>query len=445
MSLNNQCVCGHQLADEARFCSRCGRSNNTAVTGGRSLPGDSSLAQSQNFAHGPAPTRGIGLFIVSLFVILSSLLIVHRLWQPAAMAHQEVPGEVRIAGGSNDNQILDSAELYNPVTGIFSVTGSMTTPRVGARAVLLNDGRVLVTGGMAVDLKSPHWAPLKTAELYDPHTGAFGRTADMNYGRLGHTATLLADGRVLVAGGGERDGAKTAEIYDPASASFTSTGLMNRGHEGHQAVLLQGGKVLIAGGIGGGSFNKSAEIYDPSSDSFVPTGDMIENCWVFSNEPLPNGQILFVGDWSRGAAKVGCGEIYDPLSGTFTSIAVPASVCGSFGMALLRDSSILLAGTDDTCNIWHIGGRSAYLYLPSTQSFRLAAKMNVARAEPAIVALANGRVFVAGGFWGATAPNSPGRLTANATAEIYDPTTNTFRSTGEMATPRGEGFAVRLR
>lgn len=147
--------------------------------------------------------------------------------------------------------------------GTFTRTGAMTTPRSWHTATLLTNGKVLIAGGsVAID------APTATAELYDPDSGIFTSTGSMTMPRMAHSATLLADGRVLIAGGTTRAGqgltpSNSAEIYDPSTGTFASTGNLISDHVCQQATLLGNGKVLIAGGRGPNDPVPYAELYDP--------------------------------------------------------------------------------------------------------------------------------------------------------------------------------------
>lgn len=367
----------------------------------------------------------------------------------AVVAATQIKGAVLIAGGCTNEQVpvLDSAELYNPAIGVFSATGSMTSPRTDFAAVLLGNGKVLVTGGVATSPATG--TPLDTAEIYDPQTGTFGRTGNMSHGRTGHTATLLSDGRVLIAGGSDGHVTQSsAELYDPVSGAFASTGSMNLARAWPTATLLRDGTVLVAGRVLGLEDSaEPAEVYDPHSGNFTATDDMITQCTVGSAILLPDGQVLLAGNDTRWtpepAVEVPCAEVYDPQSRTFNRMANPQSVCGSFAAANLKDAGVLLAGGSDDCVFSHVGGLSAELYLPSSRSFRHVGKMNVARYDLDLTPLGDGRVLVTGGLTGAGPMLGPGAPITD-TAEIYDPETGRFTLTGKMITARSGHAALLL-
>ena len=162
-------------------------------------------------------------------------------------------GKVLVAGGAD----RDPQSCTTPRRRTFAPTGSMSVARPGATATRLPDGDVLVAGGCCEHANRN----LASVELYDPGTGVWTTTGSMHFPRSGHTATLLADGRVLVAGGvcnGVAYGCdfssfyaaqRTAEIYDPATGSWSDTGRMQVGREFQTATLLPDGKVLVAGGF----------------------------------------------------------------------------------------------------------------------------------------------------------------------------------------------------
>jgi hypothetical protein len=183
-------------------------------------------------------------------------------------------GQVLIVDGGQldiDDLLVStaSAELFDPSHGSFAATGSPFVARESHTATLLLNGKVLITGGNEFN-GYPTWlTPTATAELYDPVTGAFAKTGNMTVGRTQHTASLLSDGRVLVVGGSTNIGSGTAtttttlasaDIYDPGTGIFSPTGNMASPRAGHTATLLAAGKVLITGGQNDQSAQATAEL-----------------------------------------------------------------------------------------------------------------------------------------------------------------------------------------
>jgi hypothetical protein len=171
-------------------------------------------------------------------------------------------GMVLIAAGYNNNSgASTSAELYNPVTGTFAVTGSLNTPRYEHTATSLNNGMVLVVGGVGCSGNACGNVVLSSAELFDPATGQFVGTGGLNTARAVHTETLLNNGMVLIAGGGNLSGPiAMGEIYDPAKGTFAIAGSLNSARTGHTATLLNSGSVLICGGVSS-TYLASAELF----------------------------------------------------------------------------------------------------------------------------------------------------------------------------------------
>jgi hypothetical protein len=233
-------------------------------------------------------------------------------------------GRVLITGGDDTgNHPTASAELYDPKTGTFSPTGSMATARAFHTATLLADGRVLIAGG---DPSGWNFNSLiASAEIYDPSTGTFSATGSLIVGRAWQTATLLPDGRVLIAGGESNGGGDllVAELYDPNAGTFSPTGSMTEPRTYHQATLLADGRVLMTGGGGdytNRSFLASAALYDPKTGTFSPTGSMTEPRTYHQATLLLGGRVLITGGYGA-LAPLASAEIYDPASGTFTAVA----------------------------------------------------------------------------------------------------------------------------
>jgi WD40 repeat protein len=263
-------------------------------------------------------------------------------------------------------EVLASAEILDPITGTSAATGSMVTPRSGGgggTTTLLADGRVLVAGGLrevpaANGSGDSTGVTLASAELYDPVSGTWTATGSMVTPREGHTATLLRDGRVLVTGGREKG--TSAELYDPASGSWTATGdMVTPGAWGQTATLLRDGRVLVVGGYGGIAVGtlSSAELYDPASGTWTATGSMARPRVGHTATLLPDGRVLVVGGdgGSAAALPLTSAELYDPTSGTWSGTG--SMVTPRYGGAsdptrnhtatVLADGRVLVAGGSD--------------------------------------------------------------------------------------------------
>jgi len=274
-------------------------------------------------------------------------------------------GKVLVAGGLGEGTsflpILDTAELYDPLSGTFQATGNMIVQRVRNTATSLDDGRVLITGG--IDTFRGGGAAVASAELYDPATGTFLPTGGMHTDRADHTATLLADGSVLIAGGwnGHRADAADdppsdplfAELYKPPSAIFNATDSMSTTRIGHAAIQLQNGRVLVLGGIPAiQNIHEQlrspayAELYDPSTGHFSPLATPAIAKRMYSSTLLNNGEVLLVGGEERGTT-VSTAQLLDPGTGALTATGGLAMARSRHTATRLNDGRVLVVGGSD--------------------------------------------------------------------------------------------------
>jgi hypothetical protein len=314
----------------------------------------------------------------------------------------------------------------------------MTTARDDAAATLLDDGRVLVTGGVESVLLSP--IALDSAEVYDPKTGKFAKTGTMTVGRGRATATLLQDGRVLVAGGESSPDATLAsgELYDPATATFADTGKMTQPRSGHTATLLPDGRVLIAGGSNGSDSLASAELYDPATGTFTPTGTMAEARSQHTATLLDDGRVLVTGGITGGADEatvLASAELYDTATGTFVPAGRMSAPRAGHAATLLTDGTVLVTpGTFGP-------ERRADVYDPATGRFSPTGPIRALRLFSTATLLADGRVLVAGGQ---QSPATTEAAPLVAAAEVYDPEARAFAAAGELVEPRFHHTATPL-
>jgi hypothetical protein len=319
-------------------------------------------------------------------------------------------GKVLIAGGIdvNSNSIA-SAELYDPSTGTFSPTGIMGQARGFHTATLLLNGTVLIAGGTYYYDNGASAPELSSAELYDPLGGTFSPTGSMQTTRGMHTATLLSNGKVLIANGAQEgyNDPPSAELYDPATGNFTPTGSPILGRTQAQAELLPNGNVLI---IGGGNFVQGildeAELFNPATGKFSATGSMATSRTGFVASLLPNGNVLVIGGETCCYPPLGSAEVYDATTGTFSPTVGNVNVVGCGVTATgLSGGNVLIAGGSN----YPTGGE---LYDPATATFSATGSMSTARQNHTATLLLNGKVLIAGGG------NQSGFLTS---AELYGP------------------------
>jgi N-acetylneuraminic acid mutarotase len=324
-------------------------------------------------------------------------------------------GRVLVVGGAlaaSSNSATDSATIFDPRTGHWANGTDMLQARAYPMVVALGDGSVLAAGG------SLNLQPLDTAERYYPENGTWVAAGRLNVPRTQGTLTLLSDGRVLAVGGGiegSPDWAATAsaEIFDPTTGTWTLAAPMSVARAYHTATLLPDGEVLVAGGATTyngvrGSVTKSAEIYNPRSNKWRSAAQMSVARYADAAVGLSDGRVLVVGGWSfttNTDPSLASAEIYDPASNAWTATGSLNGARGSPALALLPDGRALaVAGVDPKYHVL----ASTEIYAPRLGSWQATGDLPVAMERAAMAVLPDGRVLVAGGALDASA----GRVTA---------------------------------
>ncbi|WP_437923442.1 kelch repeat-containing protein [Sorangium sp. So ce291] len=260
---------------------------------------------------------------------------------------------------------------FDPATGVWTPAAATVASRFGHTATLLQDGRVLVAGGD----QSGGYGGVQV-EVYDPVNDAWTARAPLNVPRLRHSATLLSDGRVLVAGGA--DGyppdrpdhhLASAEVYDPATDTWTPVASMRWARTEHTATLLPDGRVLVAGSVGDET-GKTAEIYDPSSDTWTSAGEMATARSSHGAVRLSDGRVLVTGNSQSSDKGTLAAELYDPASGTWALAPALDVMINSHATALLDDGRVLVAGgragrRKHNVTVGHQSITNAWLYVPA--------------------------------------------------------------------------------
>ncbi len=321
-------------------------------------------------------------------------------------------GEVLVTGGVDvTSNPTATAELYNPATGKWTVTGSMSDAREAFTATLLQSGEVLVAGGYGYLGEC-----LAAAELYNPSTGEWTPTGSMTQGRCSLSATLLPSGEVLVAGGGGTGGFSntlvSAELYDPSTGVWQDTGSLNVGRS-NAAAILENGQVLVAGGsnYSNGIYTllASAEVYNPSTGLWTLTASMARGTLPTTPVLLTKSDVLIAN----------VTQFYNPSTAAWVNTgALPKTAGNPTKASLLNTGNVLASGT--SCNYsgcGHVPTATCFLYTTSTNLWSLTGTMNQARINHTSTRLASGQVLVAGG-------TDRGLGTANtvlSNAELYTP------------------------
>jgi hypothetical protein len=340
-------------------------------------------------------------------------------------------------GASTGNVIVTVGGLASNGTAFTvnvsfaSTTGTMQSPRSGETATRMANGNVLVAGGLNTS------GVLGSSELYNPTSQIFSPSGSMASQRWMHSATLLNDGTVLIAGGSNSTTGTTlnsAEIYDPVAGTFTLlSNTLNTARAGHTATLLNNGQVLLVGGIDPtAGIIQDAELYDPPTQSFIDLGATTTPRFGHTATLLQNGQVLIAGGETDPipSGAYNSAEIFDPIAPTFTPVLVPMTTAREGHAAvLLNNGDVLIAGGD----IPGTGSlNSAEVYNPALGIFtQVAATMTVPRISHTMTLLNGGKVLIAGG-----ASDAGGSSTVLNTAELFDPIAQTFTSAGTLTSAR---------
>lgn len=317
-------------------------------------------------------------------------------------------------------------------SGTWASTGSLQTQRDGHTATLLSNGNVVVAGG------EDNNGALASTEVYSPITRSWTASGNLNTARSNAGAVLLASGSVLIAGGCVSNclGATTAtaEIYSSVNRKWSTTGSMAAARVYFSMVLLPSGKVLVAGGCttlnanGCGGVTARAEIYDPSRGKWTATGSMNVARGNLTATLLPNGKVLAAGGINAANNPLGSAELYDPTTGKWTLTGTMITARDEHTAVLLSTGKVLVAGGENAAGVTTA---NTELYNPIIGKWVATGNLNTSRLEHTATMLMNGKVLIAGGN-NVTANNT----TVLSSAELYNPSTGVWSKTGTMSNAR---------
>ena len=295
--------------------------------------------------------------------------------------------------------------------------------------VLLADGRLLVAGGIDRGGEPPYLTA--RAALYDPAADGWQAIGELTTVRALHTTAALPDGGALVSGGATSStnfGVQTTERLDPVTKRWRAAAPMQTGRHGHSATILASGMVLVVGGLSGGASPSSpsrplasVEVYDPVADSWRAVTPLARPRGAHRAVLLADGTVLVVGGDADGQQTA---ERYDPEADRWTPAGTPNRAREGFTATVLHDGRVLVAG----------GASEAELYDPATQRWSLVAGPQRQRSRHTATLLPTGEVLVAGGTVSGGQPT--------ATTERYDPVGDTWRDDSPLRNARAGHSAV---
>ena len=319
------------------------------------------------------------------------------------------------------------------ITDPWTPAAPMNVNRSFSAVATLKNGSVLVAGAYAGAVAN---SSISSAEMYNPNTNTWRILAPMHVGRAGALAVTLNNGEVLVTGGLGSFGILTScELYNPATNNWTMTGNMSQARFDHQIVLLNDGRVLVVGGGFGGTENNMIEIYNPTTGAWttvapqpIARADMIA-------VKLPTGNVLVAGGHTHEAPSL-LSEIYNPTTNVWTQTGPLNTPQNDAGGVLLNNGSVLIAGgytayNDSDHTIQYL--YTSQIFNTTTNTWKMSGDLNLPRGESGlnIVLLKDGRVLISGGNY---QPE-----TGLSSTEIYDPNIGTWSFAGKMSVPRGSG------
>jgi len=311
-------------------------------------------------------------------------------------------GNVVVAGGENNNGVVASTEVYSPTTSSWTASGNLNTARSNASALLLANGSVLVAGGCVSNCLG---ATTATAEIYNSTNGTWSTTGAMAKARTYFAMVLLSSGKVLVAGGCTKLNANGcggvtagAEIYDPSTGKWTATGSMKAARGNLTATLLPNGRVLVAGGINAANNPLgSAELYNPATGKWTSTGKMITARDEHTAILLSTGKVLVAGGENTAGVTTAKTELYNPATGKWAATGNLNTSRLEHTATMLMNGKVLIAGGNNVTANKTTVLSSAELYNPSTGVWSKTGTMNSARVGHTATLLTSGQVLAASG------------------------------------------------
>jgi N-acetylneuraminic acid mutarotase len=389
-------------------------------------PGSNPIASAPASASGqpdvPSPSQAVPIPADAAWLDAGELREARNATNVAAVGS----GEILVVGSDYQTSWLsacgsatngsDSVEIGDPLKSVWTKTTNLRTPREAPGVVGLHDGRALVTGGETGENEGN--VSYSSTYVFDPADHSWTRSGLLNSARSNSTAVRLADGRVLVAGGRYIDKAHSvrildsSELWDPESGTWSRTGALAHRRIGASAVVLDDGRVLIVGGVASSETapfeQASAEVYDPQAGRWRTAGSLMTARSGYALVALPDGGALVAGgfDGSLGSGRLQTVERFDPRSDTWSEVeSLSSPVAGATGVRL-ADGRVLLAGgsarepelTDGATGAYISGlTDEAELFDPETGKWTSTVRLPSPRAGASAVVLADGSVVLAGG------------------------------------------------